>query len=299
MFHVVCANPLLDVIYGCARPNIDQRIFFERMLLRAGGFGPNAARALRQYRQPLTCHILTGGHTGYAIRRQLSAEGISVKNHPGPTSRVATIWLAGIRSRMLVSPSPVVTARQIERLFQHVSDVCSPSDVVLIGGSVDQSSMAAYLRIVSDLCVDRRCLCDIRTESWRTLLSARPFVLRIPTDPSDRRSVKKLKQLLDDAVEGGAKLAICSKTSRKLLCQTANRFYETSAPPVSVANPFGAGDCLMASLAVYLNRNTPIAKSIKYSVAAATASVGSELPGDFDPTVVSHLVNRVNVATTS
>ncbi len=132
MFRIISPNPLLDVIYQSEKEFLGNRIFFETTRFKAGGFGPNTARALACLGERVECHMISGGVTGRLVRKELVENGIRVVSRRGESSRVSAIWVSGQHSRMLVSPSPNVSARALHRLFDRFQEVTTPANLTQI-----------------------------------------------------------------------------------------------------------------------------------------------------------------------
>jgi tagatose 6-phosphate kinase len=296
LFRVVSANPLLDLIYHTESDVLENRVFFETTMLKAGGFGPNTARSLVCLGESVECHIISGGVAGKLIRKDLIDGGIRVVNQRGKPSRIATIWISSPRSRMLVSPSPTCSPRALHRLFNRLQEMRAAQDVILVGGSVPEDAMPTYLKRIRALSLaSSLCFCDVRTQRWRDLLSAKPLVLKLPNGETDKLPIKGKIKLLGEAVSEGAGLALCSAGPRLLLARTAKEMYSVEAPAVPVVNPYGAGDCLIAAFAASIARKKTIRRSLQEAVAAAAASVMTPVPGEFEPATAQRLLPRVRM----
>jgi fructose-1-phosphate kinase PfkB-like protein len=70
-----------------------------------------------------------------------------------------------------------------------------------------------------------------------------------------------------------------------------------AAPAVTVRNPVGAGDALVAGLGVALERGAPLLDAVRAGMATAAASVEDVRPGRFDPARADALVAAIGAAT--
>lgn len=68
-----------------------------------------------------------------------------------------------------------------------------------------------------------------------------------------------------------------------------------NAPAVTARNPIGAGDSLVGGLVGSLERGEDFRAALRLGVAAASASVETDLPGFIDPERVRALVPQVAV----
>jgi fructose-1-phosphate kinase PfkB-like protein len=64
------------------------------------------------------------------------------------------------------------------------------------------------------------------------------------------------------------------------------------APEVSLRNPIGAGDCLVAGTAARLREGAGLAEAVRWGVALAAASCETFTAGDVDPARAQALLAR-------
>jgi fructose-1-phosphate kinase PfkB-like protein len=294
MFLTLCVNPVLDLLFHSRGFSSENRVFFDELVISAGGFGPNAARALRCLGKRPECYIVSGGGSGRLIREALENEGIKFRGRRiKDSTRIAAHWLAGNNTRMLVSPSPRTGSGVLRRVFEGVLRSVRRSDVVLIGGSVPTAIEPEFVRLVAELSSKlEHCCFDVRTRRWRDLVAGRPFILKLPNTFVER-PVEECASLLHEAVLGGARLALCNIGRTSFLARTRNEFYRIESPEVALTNPYGAGDCLIAVLAAALHDGATLRGGLRIAAAAAAASVGTPIPGQFDPGEANRLTRKV------
>jgi fructose-1-phosphate kinase PfkB-like protein len=260
------------------------RQFFSGVSLIAGGFGINAARSLKCWGESPHCILLSGGKTGEMLLSCLNTESLTFTNvETSLDTRIAATRVAKQQTRMSVSPSPIQKDECIKEAFAKALEISSPTDTILVGGSSAPANESIYLELVRNISVSRRCYCDIRTSNVSALITLRSFALKLPAIRGTRRISRKLIEPLLRAVYEGARIAIQSIEPRSLLIATKEGLFYGSAPKLETINLFGAGDCLIATLAYFLDHGHDPAVSLRRAMAAATASVLSTIPGHFDP----------------
>lgn len=119
--------------------------------------------------------------------------------------------------------------------------------------------------------------------------------MKLPSISDKPFATKKSIGLLKEAVKAGAHLAICSVTSTRLLAATKEKLYCVNSPRVEVINPYGAGDCLMATLAITLRSSKRVSFALKTAVSAALASVQTPVPGLFDLNKAQSLAKQIQI----
>lgn len=292
---VVCINPVLDIIFEGLSLTHDGRDFFDGVTLSAGGFGPNVARSLRAAGAASTCLLCAGGWPGDLLRARLKAEHLDFQDFPLDTpTRVATISLRSSGAQMVVGPSPEIAESRVEQVVEATLAISEPEDLILVGGSLPANVEERFLSLLAGLCRRRRFTClDFRTASWRRLLEMTPYVAKLPSSlsPEEAQSVGRAY-----AGENGVSLILWSGSSNRLSAWTPCGSYCIEYPRVEVKNPFGAGDCLLGVLASGLSRAEKVEQALASAVAAASASVASAVPGDYDPARANSLSRSIVLA---
>lgn len=292
---VVCVNPVLDFIYEGLSLTDPGRDFFDRSILSAGGFGPNVARSLRVAGRAATCLLCTGGWSGELLRRQLRSEHLNFWDFPSDApTRVATISLRPDGAQMTVGPSPEIAEGRVDQVMDAALRLSEPEDLVLVGGSLAAPVEERFLGRLADLCRMRRFTClDIRTASWRCLLEMAPYAIKLPSSlPLEEARAAAHSY----AREGGVSLILWSGSSSRLSAWTPDGSHGIEYPRIEVKNPFGAGDCLLGALASELSRGRTVERALPLAVAAASASVASVVPGEYEPALASSLFRGISLA---
>lgn len=298
MFVTVCINPVLDLLFQIPATSFERRQLFESAELRGGGFGPNAARALRCRGDQVLCLVVAGGGTGKLLESALVQEGLRFESLPGKAAtRTAVHELLGAESRMLVSPSPRIGPRALGGFFDRALEITGPQDWLLVGGSAPAGAEELYIERVCDLARHRSCCLDIRTDRWPALAAAGPRVLKLPSQAASKSRAEALAAARR-ACEMGASLALASAPARELFAADKTGAMRVVAPRVPTVNPFGAGDCLIANLAAHLYADTVVSDALQQAVAAAAVSVSSPVPGDFEPERAARLAQSIRVEPT-
>jgi fructose-1-phosphate kinase PfkB-like protein len=96
--------------------------------------------------------------------------------------------------------------------------------------------------------------------------------------------------------ERGARAAVVSAGRHGLAVAEGAGSFVVRAPRVPEVNPIGAGDSLVAGLAVALERGATLRRAVAEGVATAAASVAHPLAGGVDAVVLAELMHRVEEA---
>lgn len=91
----------------------------------------------------------------------------------------------------------------------------------------------------------------------------------------------------------GARAALVSGGRSGAALHTGDKSWWFTAPLVTVVNPVGAGDAMVAGVAVALERGEPLPAAVRYGVATAAESVRRPGPAEVEPDAVAALLEAV------
>ena len=293
-------NLTLDRIVRIDELRPGEVLRFADATIAPGGKGVNVARVCRTLGFPAVLVALAPGRTGRAVVELLQDEGLDLDAvATGGEARVASIVLERSgRVTVLNEPGPTIggedwgafEAAVTERLPGHRFLVC-------IGSTPPGSPPDAYGRLVR-LARDRgvSSLVDASGESLTRALEAGPDLVTPnlaeaegilageDSQPAAERSTDDRDRAQEAAaamVARGAGTAVVTVGAGVAVDGRTERWW-IDAPSVMVRNPIGAGDSLVGGLVGSLERGDDLRHAIGLGVAAASASVETELPGLID-----------------
>jgi fructose-1-phosphate kinase PfkB-like protein len=181
---------------------------------------------------------------------------------------------------------------------------------VCIGSTPPGSPPEAYGRLVG-LAKERgmRALVDAAGDSLAGALVAAPELVTpslaeaegiihgAGSQPAAERSAHVRDRALAAAsalLGRGASTAVVTVAQGLAVDRGSERWW-VDAPPVTVRNPIGAGDSLVGGLIGSLERGHDLRAALRLGVAAASASVETNLPGVLDARRVHTLADHVAI----
>jgi 1-phosphofructokinase family hexose kinase len=306
-------NLTLDRILRIDELRPGEVLRFSDATIAPGGKGVNVARVARAMGFPALLVSMSPGRTGRAVVELLGDEGLRVDAVPiAGEARAASIVLERDgRVTVLNEPGPAITAEDWEAyeraLDEHVS---GHRFLVCIGSTPPGSPPDGYRRLVR-LARARglATLVDAAGDSLVASLEAAPDLVSpslaeaegvlhgTPVHPAVDQSSEVRDRALEAAaalVQRGATSALVTAGAGVAVCRDSKRWW-VDAPSVDVRNPIGAGDSLVGGLVGSLERGEEFRVALQLGIAAASASVETDLPGFVDPKRVLTLIPQVAI----
>jgi tagatose 6-phosphate kinase len=303
---VVTLNPALDLTYrlttvdwaGVNRP-ADVRT-------RPGGKGLNVAFTLAALGVEVTVAGLAGGSTGATIGEALITDGIGAALTPirGETRRTVTIVDAQrAEAAVFNEQGPDVTAAELAAFETDYAAALSPAELVVLTGSLPPGIDAGvYARLIKHAeLAGIPAVLDAGGEVLRLGAAAGPAIVkpnlaeleaaagRRLRDGADRADVAAVEASAGDLLTLGAQAAVVSLGPDGLLAATGTGCWHVAAPEVTVSNPTGAGDAVVAGLALGLARGWSWPDRLRHAAALGAATVATPVAGQFDRAVYERL----------
>ncbi len=278
MIVTVTPNTALDVTYTVdgLRPGEVHRVSDVRH--RAGGKGVNVARVLHALGADVRAVLTAGGATGSAVVADLAAVGVAAEVVPigGQTRRTTTVLARDGSVTLLNEPGPRLTEDEWQAFAAAVRN--RKPDVLVCSGSLPPGA-GGYAGLLGA----SPSILDTSGEALLDGLAGRPSVVKPNAD--ELREVTGLRDPVAAAAElrkAGAGAVVVSLGPEGLLAVTGSGTWHAAPSTVLRGNTTGAGDAVVAALALGLSRREPWPDILRRAVALSGAAVLGPLAGDVD-----------------
>lgn len=284
-------NPALDVSTSVPALLPNHKMRGEQPVIEPGGGGVNVARVCRRLGVDTEAVVLLGGPTGDQLRQLLEAEGVRVRIVPldGVTRQSITITdRATNQLYRLVLPGPPVDGSVAEAARAAMAEASTGAGCVVVSGSVPPGAPDSVLSDVIAASSDTPVIVDTSGPALGVALAAGADLVK----PSARELASLVGRELHtetEIVQGAAEVLRGSATKALVVSIGAGGCFLVThdeapqrfrAPTVRVVSSVGAGDSMVAGIAVSLGRGLSMSDAVAYGVAAGTAAVltsGSQL----------------------
>ena len=285
-------NPALDVTAAAEHVRPTDKIRCTEPRFDPGGGGINVARVAQRLGAEVAAIFPSGGATGESLESLLAREGVTaVAVRMAPRTRESIVIderATGLQYRF-VFPGPVLPPDVLDGLVERVSDALGAGAYLVVSGSLPPELDVSFLERLRALCDAKgaRMLVDTSGKHLRSPAVRGAYLLKPNVEELETAMGKKLES--DDAqieaarlllAEGGIEIMVVSRGDKGALLVTAREQEIIPAIAVPVCSAVGAGDSMMAAIAVGLARALPLREAVRFGVAAGAAALmtpGTEL----------------------
>lgn len=280
----LCMNPALDITTSTDSVHPTNKLRCSAARYDPGGGGINVAHVAGVLGASTTAVFPAGGPAGEMVTSLLIAEGPAVQWIPitGATRESLTVnELSTDRQYRFVLPGPELTLAEQTQCLLRLRRVAAHASIVVASGSLPPGVPEGFYQQVADMCadIDVKLLLDTSGGGLRHV-SAGVFLLK----PSLRELSECVGRVLATEAEqigaarelidrGAAEWVLVSLGAQGALLTArdrAQRFAPVNVPPGSGV---GAGDAMVAGVAVGLTRGWPLAEAVRLGVAAGAATL--------------------------
>ncbi|MFJ2193307.1 1-phosphofructokinase family hexose kinase [Kitasatospora sp. NPDC087861] len=299
MILTVTLNAALDITYRLPEVRLHASHRVPSVRQQAGGKGVNVARVLAALGHTAIVTGLAGGPAGQAVRADLAEAALpdELVEVAGETRR--TVAVADDQdTTVFLEPGPEVSPQEWRRFLAHYERLLPGASVVVLSGSVPPGPPADAYRILIERarCHGVPAVLDADGPALLRALPAGPAVVK-----PNAHELAEATGTADPA--GGAELlraagagaVVASLGPDGLLACTAEGNWRARPPDALRGNPTGAGDSVVAALALGLHTGAPWPDRLRQAVALSAATVLAPLAGRYDADAYHRMLSLVRV----
>jgi 6-phosphofructokinase 2 len=286
-------NPALDVSTRTDVVRATDKIRCAETRYDPGGGGINVARVAQALGASVAAVFPAGGPTGGLVTDLLEKAGLPLHRiEIADSTRESLTVDEGSTGRQyrFVLEGPCVTFDEQSRCLVELRGAAASARLVVASGSLPRGVAPDFYQRVADLCLDLGASlildtsgCGLRGVTHGAFLvkpsvrELREYVGR-PLD-TEADQVAAARELIEHGV---AKAVTVSLGADGALLVTPTMSQRFPAIPVRVASGVGAGDAMVAAIAVGLTRGWSLSDAVRLGIAAGTAMLMT--PGTASPT---------------
>ncbi|MBI3927038.1 MAG: hypothetical protein HY319_15995 [Armatimonadetes bacterium] len=280
MLVTVTSNPAVDRVLHVARLSPGEVHRASWVVLQAGGKGLNCARAARTLGEKVLAVGPLAGITGKHIARLAEEEELPCSwfwLDTGESRNCLLLVHEGMDATVINEQGPVVA--DWEPFLAHARASCRHAGAVALCGSLPPGVPALALAELAGSLEGSSVYVDTSGEALRQVLR-RPSGLCIKVN---RQELEDSGYSPGAVLSAGAAALLVTRGAHGVDVHSPEGFVHVPARPVQAVSTVGAGDCLLAGLAVGRLRGMPWHEAAALGVTCAAASCLDPIPGRMKP----------------
>lgn len=304
MIHTLTLNPALDktVVIPDFRADTVNRI--QSLRLDPGGKGINVSKVICKMGGISRATALLGGSTGHIIREMLEAEGIEVDAVSVFGQTRTNLKIIDPESKTntdINEPGLALTPEQTEDIFRHFTAQLKEGDLAVLAGSVPagvpHDIYARYIRSCRDRGV--KVFLDADGPLFAEGVQAAPYLIKPNQDELSRymgtplTTLEEIQAAARKLLDLGISKVVVSMGGNGALYVSCDACLYAPALSVPVGSTVGAGDSVVAALALAEERGLTPEQTLALATATGAANVMSSGTQAADAAQVEALLPQV------
>lgn len=304
MIYTVTLNPALDKTVKVERFSVDTVNRITTLRTDPGGKGINVSKVVAKLGGNSKALGILGGNTGRAIAEGLEKLGLncSFLYAEGETrTNLKIIDPVNHTNTDINEPGVQVNENILNTLLQHLTWMIRPGDIVVLSGSLPAGAPHDTYRTWVACCKDAgaKVFLDADGSLLADGLKAVPYLVKPNNDELSRlmgRELTTTEELADAArslLASGVEKVIVSMGSRGALYVTRDAILYAEGLKVPVGSTVGAGDSVVAALAVAEDKGMTLEEAVRLSTATGAANVMCSGTQAAEYSVIEELMPKV------
>ncbi|MCD7867672.1 MAG: 1-phosphofructokinase [Clostridiales bacterium] len=285
MIYTVTLNPALDKTVEIPSLTVDTVNRITQMRTDPGGKGINVSKVIQSLGGQSIALGILGGHTGLYVQNALAQMGLAtdfIFVNGETRTNLKIIDPVHHTNTDINEPGVTVSGEILRQMLTRLLDRLKPDDIVVISGSAPKGSPGDTYYIWTRAAAQKgaRVFLDADGELLRTGLQASPFLIK----PNRR----ELSELIGQPLSTPEALAAAARSLREkykirkvvvsmgrdgALYITEKESLFAEGLKIPTGSTAGAGDSMVAALAVAEEKELPLEETVRLSTAAGAASV--------------------------
>ncbi|WP_258006261.1 1-phosphofructokinase family hexose kinase [Mesotoga sp. B105.6.4] len=290
MIFSLTLNAALDRFLYTERLTEDDTVRVERVKDYPAGKGVDVSRVVNELGGHSVSIAFLGGHTGKIVEEMLDEEGVVYATVRSDKETRTNILIETKKGQYRLSlPGPVISNREVDKLFKTVDILLRKDDYLLLCGSVPEGvSNDIYRQLCSRMRgIGVNVYIDSDKEPFSEGVKAGPKGIKPNTHELQRllkRDLKGESDLRRAVQEVSEKYSIeevlLTMGGKGALALLSGSLYRINVPEVPVKSAVGAGDSFLAAYCMSRELGETAEVALKMAGAASSAAVmtpGTEL----------------------
>ena len=285
-------NPAIDKSSSVDHVVAERKLYCKPPRFEPGGGGVNVCRAIKKLGGTSLLLYPAGGLTGTRLQELLEEEGLDHRPFPivGMIRESLVILEESTGQQFRFGmPGPKLKKNEWESFLQQLAVIDPSPDYMVASGSLPPGAPADFYARVARVGKESgtKMIIDVSGEALEQALKEGVFLIK-PNVREFRelagKDIKEESQIKAEAQKmvksGRCEVLVISLGAAGALAVSKDFAEHILSPTVPIVSKVGAGDSMVAGIALSLARGKPLRESILFGVAAGSAAVmtpGTEL----------------------
>jgi len=301
MIITVTLNPAIDQTVHIDNFQINEVNRIKSIRKDIGGKGINVSQNLNNLKKDNLCVSILAGLNGRFIKDALVHQGFNFKMFEVDGEVRINLKAVDLKNNTFTDinePGFELSEEESQNIIRSIVELAKPDDILVLSGSVPKGFQSnVYQEIIEN--VECKTILDTSGELFVKGLEAKPYLIKpniheleellnVEKISSEKEIVTSAKKLIENGVE----IVVVSLGAQGSIYVTQDKTHKIEGKKVDVKSTVGAGDSMVAALAIALDENYTIENMAKFASAVSTASIMSEgsQPGDIK--IIEELMNN-------
>lgn len=304
----ITLNPAIDKTVKIEDFSIDKVNRAKDMRITAGGKGINVSFFVKAMSRESHAFALVGGRAGKFIEETMKEQGINfhgVKVEGETRTNFKIVDKKNNTHTDINEQGPQVNKEQLQALIEMVTKNLTAGDVLVIGGCIAPGIQEDIYKSLILVAKEKKAfvILDADGKVLKISLEGCPDVIKPNIHELQTLSNTKFKTQ-DDIIAFAEELLEKKLVGRGILVSleekgslwiTKDKVLQISEIRTIVKSTVGAGDAMVAALAIGFSENMDDEEFLKLATAAAITKISNEGPLSCDSTIFSNTMNEVKI----
>ena len=284
MIYTVTLNPALDKTVEIPMFAIDKVNRVTALRTDPGGKGINVSKVIAALGGESVAMGILGGNTGRMIGEKLADMGLSCDFVTVPGETRTNLKIVDPENGCFTDvnePGCEVPQTVLDGLLEKLTAKLLPGDIVILSGSLPKGAPVDtyYKYVIGCKKAGAKVFLDADGAAMQEGMKAKPYLVK-PNDEELSRFLGRKMFAVEELTEGamallaqGVEKVVVSMGSRGALYVTKDHLVRTEGLKVPVASTVGAGDSVVAAMALAEQQGLSLEEAAVFSTATGAANV--------------------------
>lgn len=306
MIFTVTLNPAVDKTLSIPNFNIGQVNRVESLRVDAGGKGINVSKTVKELKGESIAFGFIGGKSGEFIKEYLDAIGIKndfiwINNEI--RTNIKIVDTANNTFTDINEAGPTVSPKDLEKIMKKILDAAYENSVLVLSGSIPNGLGSSTYKDIIEYVSSKnvKVILDAEGELFIEGIKAQPYLVK----PNKYELEKAFNIKIDNdlvlievcrkIIDMGVKYVVVSLGEKGSIMVSKDKVLKAKGLKVDVKSTVGAGDSMVAALALSIERHYEMDYALRFAAATSTANVMTEGTQTAEYEVINELINKIEI----